>query len=1139
MRAADRAARAAALDPAHSCIVQAPAGSGKTELLIQRYLRLLATVAEPEDVVAMTFTRKAAGEMKERVLKALAGADSPPPTAEHERLTWTLARELAAHAARCNWELGAHPSRLAIQTIDAWCAKLTRAAPLSAGLGLIAGVAEDAGALYTEAARRTVLAQPMPPPVERLLAHLDNRIDRLIGLIANMLAHRDQWLPWLVRAARQPDLRAALERDWRVAIEHELAAADTAYPPQLRSPLLALMAYAADNLAAAAKADPAPPVPGLPADWPGATAADAAQWSAIASLLLTKGGTLRRQVTAAQGFPAPSGAKGEEKARREHYKGAMGDLLAALEDQPGFLVPWTRLQGLPSASYTEVQWEAIAALLAALPLAAAHLRLVFAANDRTDFVAVALAALQVLGDETAPSDLLLAYDQRIAHVLIDEFQDTSLSQFGLISRLTAGWSEGDGRTLFAVGDPMQSVYRFRGAEVGLFLDAQTHGLNGMPLQPLRLRVNFRSRAPLVDWVNRVFAQVLPAADKPEEGAASFVSAVAADAGEPGPGAAGAVGLHAEADAAAQAATVVKLVRDARLARPEGSIAILVRARSHLRDIVPALRGAGLAWQAIDIDPLAAKQTIVDCLALTHALLEPADRLAWLAVLRAPWCGLSLADLTHLVDGLGAAPVLTRMGPGADWRRLSPDGQARLARCAPLLAAATERAARGPLAQAAEHAWLRLGGPATLADPADVADVERYWRLLGAHSVQPAFDWAELESAVDRLFGEAAPGAGAGPPLQIMTMHRAKGLEFDTVLVPGLTQGSGRSDPPLLRWRAGQAATGQRTLLLAPIQEQGQGGDTQYDYLQRRSQAEERHELARLLYVAATRAKQTLHWLAVIPPAGDDYKPPAASALALLWPALAAEWPRPAAAPPAPGAEDHSQPPQSLRRLAPDWQPPLFTDLRPAAPAAPASAAAPAVAYDWAQDTARAVGIVAHEWLRRIGDEGLTAWDRARLDRAQGLLRIALAEEGVPPAEIDGALQRVVLALANLVDSARGRWIFAPEHAHAHSEFALTASDDGQLARIVVDRSFVDAGGVRWIVDFKTSQHGGTDLEAFLDNEVGRHRAQLERYARLWSAFERRPLRLGLYWPLHDAWREWAHEDAPAPVNNAAAPGRIG
>lgn len=374
LRAADREARAAALDPTRSFIVQAPAGSGKTELLIQRYLRLLATVDQPEDVVAMTFTRKAAGEMRERVLAALASAELPAPETEHRRLTWTLAKDLAAHAARCGWELGAHPSRLAIQTIDAWCAKLTRAAPLSAGLGLISGVSEDSVAVYAEAARRTVLTQPLSAPIARLLAHLDNRIDRLIGLIAGMLAHRDQWLPWLVYAARQPDLREELERNWRAVIEHELAAAESVFPGELKQSIIDLMAYAYGNLAAGVKASSARPVPVPPATWPKASPEHAAQWGLIANFILTQSGTLRKQVNATQGFPAPSGAKGEEKAHREHYKGAMDDLLAALRGAPDWVEAWARLQHLPAASYTAIQWEAVAALLAALPLAVAQLR---------------------------------------------------------------------------------------------------------------------------------------------------------------------------------------------------------------------------------------------------------------------------------------------------------------------------------------------------------------------------------------------------------------------------------------------------------------------------------------------------------------------------------------------------------------------------------------------------------------------------------------------------------------------------------------------------------------------------------------------------------------------------------------------
>src|SRR5258708_5779388 len=203
----DLDARRRALDPTRSFIVQAPAGSGKTELLIQRYLRLLATVGAPEEVVAMTFTRKAAGEMRERGLNALESTKHPAPKPKHEKLTWALARDLLAHSERRGWALDAHSSRLKIQTIDAWCMGLTRNAPLASGMGLIAGVADDTRALYAEAARRLVFTQPMPESCASLISHLDNQADRLIQLIAGMLADRDQCLPWLIQSRPQPDFR--------------------------------------------------------------------------------------------------------------------------------------------------------------------------------------------------------------------------------------------------------------------------------------------------------------------------------------------------------------------------------------------------------------------------------------------------------------------------------------------------------------------------------------------------------------------------------------------------------------------------------------------------------------------------------------------------------------------------------------------------------------------------------------------------------------------------------------------------------------------------------------------------------------------------------------------------------------------
>ena len=165
---ADARERADALDPRHSFIVQAPAGSGKTELLVQRYLRLLATVERPEEILAITFTRKAAAEMKRRVLQGLPSV---------------LAPERIADIA----------PRLRVQTIDALCASLTRQMPILARFGAQPDIVDDARELYFDAARRVLALEPPNAPAERLLAHLDNNLDIARGLASTI------WLPLRAR----------------------------------------------------------------------------------------------------------------------------------------------------------------------------------------------------------------------------------------------------------------------------------------------------------------------------------------------------------------------------------------------------------------------------------------------------------------------------------------------------------------------------------------------------------------------------------------------------------------------------------------------------------------------------------------------------------------------------------------------------------------------------------------------------------------------------------------------------------------------------------------------------------------------------------------------------------------------------
>src|SRR5689334_4619948 len=153
----DRASREHALDPTRSFIVQAPAGSGKTELLIQRFLTLLARVGAPEEVIAITFTRKAAGEMRKRVLDALSfAAAGKTPDNEQERITLPLADGVLDVDQRLGWGLVENPGRLRILTIDALCLSLAAQMPLLSRMGARPSPVDDATELYREAARETL-----------------------------------------------------------------------------------------------------------------------------------------------------------------------------------------------------------------------------------------------------------------------------------------------------------------------------------------------------------------------------------------------------------------------------------------------------------------------------------------------------------------------------------------------------------------------------------------------------------------------------------------------------------------------------------------------------------------------------------------------------------------------------------------------------------------------------------------------------------------------------------------------------------------------------------------------------------------------------------------------------------------------
>ncbi|MFQ5672678.1 MAG: UvrD-helicase domain-containing protein [Nitrospinales bacterium] len=1097
----DAQQREQALDPSRSFIVQAPAGSGKTELLIQRYLKLLGFVEYPEQILAMTFTRKAAAEMKVRILKALEnGRSDTPPASEHEKRTWELARKALEHDRKRQWRLLDNASRLRIQTIDSFCRALAVQMPLLTRLGEPPTAEENAEDLYRETARRALQLVESDTPegevMRSLLSHLDNSQSAFLQGMIDLLGKRAQWLTdFFQKLSLDEQTKTKLENVLKDLIEDKLNRVATLFPPEIAGPLPALASFSAKNLADANPEYAGACLIGLRA-LPSPTVADLPQWKALARLLTTDGGAYRKTggVNAKIGFP--SGKSDPEKTMKADFRA----LLELLEDREELEEALQEIKALPQPSFSDGEWNNLRALILLLSRLAKILRDVFGEHGKTDFTEIILSALDALGGASDPSDLLLKLDMKLQHILVDEYQDTSFKQHQLLKTLISGWMRGDGRSLFLVGDPMQSIYRFRDAEVGLFLDARDKGIGDIQLTPLTLKTNFRSQGKIVAWVNECFGEVFPKADDPILGAIRHSQSQAARPEDDLPG----VVLHSleESKTSEEADSIVELIRGIRANHETESIAVLVRARRHLPAIVHALQENHIPFQAEEIYSLDTRPAILDLLALMRSLLFPQDRLSWLAILRAPWCGLALEDLHRLCHDDTSSPIWALLNDCERLARLSTDGQTRVSRFVAIMANALEcRSATNPR-DLVEGCWIALGGPACV-DGAALQDAEVFFDKISEMIEEGHTDRLEyFESRLKNIY--AAAGAGVVGAVNIMTMHKAKGLEFDFVILPGLGKQPRSPKQRLLFW-----IPHGENLLIAPIQERGGARSEIYDFLALLDKKKESLETFRLLYVAATRAKKQLHLFGHVPIKNGERKPTANSLLQKLWPYVQRQWPPTGAAheTPASGQTPSIRAPV-IQRLPADFPgvtPMLQTSSEPEDETSPE--------FVWAGNQARCLGTVLHLVFQDLA--GPDARTRMSAEQLKPALAAALLGEGLPHGQLENAVADALRAIQNMLRDETGQWILK-HHRERRSEFPLTGYLAGGYENRVIDRTFVDDNDVRWIIDYKTGEHQGTELEAFFEEEKKRYRRQLREYEQLIRlGGETRDIRKALYYPMHN------------------------
>lgn len=1104
---ADQETRDRALSPRESFHLEAPAGSGKTSVLLARFLTLLAQVEAPEEILALTFTRKAAGELRTRVMQLLWRQRDPGLEAHPwERRLAELAEQVLRHYDRMGRAIPEilAPERLPLMTFHSFCAQLLRLAPQDAGVPLEFQLLEEneARRLRQEALeelRRRLSARPSHDPVRqalvRRLVRLNNDWSRLARELDGLLARRDILGDFLAlaKASREPqEYLQLLEARFHLAllpVLQGLAAGLKASELGRRWPEFRAALRGSDM------------GEGLPEAIPGDTPQDLEAWHAMARVLLTRGGEPRKQLTVKQGFPAGL-HQGPWAGLIQQLPGAVGRGLKQCRD----LSP----QGASPAEAAALQ-DLVILLGEALEVFSQRC----AQQGVLDFVALEQATLNLLKTED-PSDLLLRLDWRLKHLLVDEFQDTSQNQMDLLCRLMTGWQAGESRSLMVVGDPKQSIYGWRQAKPQLFQESR-RGLpcasgEPLPLASLMLTTNFRATRTLISWANEVFGATIMSAGV---AGAAFHRATPRPLAPEGPAPHLAV-FSGDDNPGARQLEARWLAQQVAAALPtlptDEKIGILLFARTHLPLYLQALNDAGLTVRVKEGLKLADSRVVAHLHNLALALTRPQDEVAWAGVLRGPWAPLPL----HLLAQAAQAP-------GELWpeklRHLAETGDCprELARLGLTLTAALGQVGRRPLADILED-WLTENeaweGLAAWEGAPGVANARTYLELLAASdSGLPEATFQATDFNLQEAFQPPDPRA-QDSPVEVLTVHGAKGLEFHQVFLPFLDwqplRNEDKTPPFLLEEIPGQRLSG--LALARPYIQEKQS--SLYLLLKDLKNRRVLDEARRVFYVAVTRAKHRLVLSGLIKPGSrGDWSAPEESPLGWLrqhyrgilpppgdttsWagPEIAVEFPTEAPLLLSPGRQIEKIP--APLEFHPEPAPYQLSFPSQLAAMDREDEMGTGEAGAGLTELPRLRGEIIHRLLDTRAKGG------ALPERAA--LAAALRQGGIePPAAEKLSLEITAELKACLQDPFLGP-LLRPDLPDAGSEWLLEdwASPD-TIRRGKIDR-LAFHGGHWWLLDYKTSRPGKTeDWEEFIRGEAEKYRPQLLAYREMAARLKRVP-----------------------------------
>ena len=1073
---------AIACDPRRSVAVEACAGAGKTWMLVSRILRALLNGAEPQEILAITFTKKAAGEMRQRLQQWLSDfatrREGETDEAWHARLDNELRirgiepqrwPDLRQTLQKLYPALLAYGRTVQIRTFHSWFAALLRSAPLK--------VLQDQG---------------LPSAYELLEDDQDAVAEvwrRYLGDVARDADLREDYAA-LVRALGRSRAHEALEAALARRVEFTLAdeagriddavpAFGTYYPRlagvaapadwlMLREPGRALLLAAAEALLPGART-----FAECGAKLKAAVAAG--DWASAQDALLTKGGDPRK----------------------------FNDKLAGIDDVRAAQEEVLAVRRAEQQQAAREHHLRMARLTRPLIRAFAQLKLDRGWVDMTD---IERAAHTLLSDSDYSAAVQERLDARVRHLLIDEFQDTNPLQWQALHAWLAGYvGAGGGQTppsVFIVGDPKQSIYRFRRADPRVFAAAQDFVVHGLGGDRLACDHTHRNTPAVLGAVNQVMGQAQAAGEFSGYRTHTTQSGVTGEVlalpliPRPDKAAAGAEEDEDDAPAWRDSLTTPRVTLEEKLnmlearqaarwiaarvaaGRAPSDIMVLARRRLPLGLLQAELRQYGIPCEQPEQQVLGDLPVVQDVLALVDALVSPGNDLSLARALKSPLFGLADEALVQIALAVKAA------------RTDGGDAPAGAGRAAPAWLDLLPKVQLPAHDSAALHAdlmlyqgWLRSLPPhdalqaiythrdalarfAAAAPPAERDHAVAQLRALLGAALQvqggrflTAYQWVRALRR-QRLM---APRHAAPDAVQLLTVHGAKGLEAEDVLLVDTASGlRTRSEATALIDWPGDAPAPTRFVFLA----NGNAPPPSAEDLARQEVDAQAREELNALYVGMTRARERLVLSGVTP-----HRQPATSWWQRIEP-LAAPLPVPEA-PPAPARDAASAATFSMLDLPP-------------APVQPAQAAIEIEVMRIEADPlstpptdASRLGEAMH-WLLENAHDSPEGWRPERLSQAR--TRYALTPDQASRAE----------ALARRIFTGEAAWAWsADEVLQAFNEVELT--HEGQrlrIDRLVRRRASAEQPEAWWVLDYKSAFH--PERDPLLQAQMARYRAAIER-----------------------------------------------